>query len=186
MAQEFKFTERYIGVVDRGEWPPGPWDKEPEDKLVWVDGATDLDCMLHRGSLGGWCGYVGLPPGHPFHGMNYDAVDELSEGSLEVHGGLTFSDTCRPSEAGPQYGICHIEQPGRPDPVWWLGFDCGHFMDKMPGMLAVLDRAGVDDPMDDPTGVLGRSMYKTMEYAIFNCTALARQLAEVSGVVPQG
>jgi hypothetical protein len=34
------FTERYTNVYPRDNWPAGPWDDEPEDKVVWVDPAT--------------------------------------------------------------------------------------------------------------------------------------------------
>ena len=34
------------------------------------------------------CGYVGVGPGHPSHGVHYDNVD------VSVHGGLTFADGC--------------------------------------------------------------------------------------------
>lgn len=59
--------ERY----PRSKWPPGPWDQEPFDKVSWVDEETNLDCLAVRGPMGSWCGYVGVPPGHPFYGKDY-------------------------------------------------------------------------------------------------------------------
>src|SRR5258707_18375 len=56
------------GPYGADAWPTGPWDAEPFNKVVWVDPATGLDCMLIRGGMGAWCGYVGVPKEHPWHG----------------------------------------------------------------------------------------------------------------------
>lgn len=100
---------------------PGPWDHEP-DKIQWSDDATGLPCLIVRGPLGALCGYVGVPEGHPWYGVEFSAVN------AEVHGGLTYSSPC-------QHGgkICHVPEPGEPDNVWWLGFDCAHLGDLTPG-----------------------------------------------------
>lgn len=74
-------------------------------------------CLIRRTNIGIWCGYVAVPPGHPWHGKHYDAVD------ADVHGGLTYAEPCSGE-------ICHVPQPGESDDVWWLGFDCGHYFSK--------------------------------------------------------
>jgi hypothetical protein len=107
--------------------PPGPWWDEP-DKVQWIDPATGLDCLAVRGPFGAWCGYVGVPPGHPLHGADYLDVD------VDVHGGLTFAGSCR-DDAPEESGICHVPFEGRPAHVWWLGFDCSHCDDYAPGLL---------------------------------------------------
>jgi hypothetical protein len=57
------------------------------------------------GSSTGWgCGYVGVPPGHPWHG--------LGEPNVQIHGGITWSDSHLPGEP--------------PDGNWWIGFDTAH------------------------------------------------------------
>lgn len=140
------FTEEYRNVVDHG---PGPWADEP-DKAVWVDEATDLDCMIVRGPHGGLCGYVGVPEGHPWYRVGFaDCVaecggerewtfcDHTPESRVEVHGGLTFSALCSPSDEGPERGICHIGD-GRPE-VWWFGFDCAHAWDLTPRLGGYTD-----------------------------------------------
>jgi hypothetical protein len=106
--------------VDRTGWKPGPWDGEP-DRLEWR--THGLPCLIVRNDLGGLCGYVGVPPGHPWYKQEYDNVD------ASAHGGLTYSAAC-----SPESPICHIPQPGESDDVWWVGFDCGHYMDLLPGM----------------------------------------------------
>lgn len=109
-------------TADRSKWGRGPWDFEPDDKVVWVDAPTGLDCMIKRNSFGAWCGYVGLPPGHPHHGKD---CGEIDWGTYDVHGGLTYANKC-------SGGICHVPEPGRPHDVWWLGFDCSHSQDLIP------------------------------------------------------
>ena len=129
------FVEQYT-TADKSAWARGPWDDEP-DKVVWVDPATGLDCMAHRNGSGAWCGYVGVPAGHPAYGQDYDNVD------VDCHGGLTFAAGCQ--ETGdPAHGICHVPQEGRPAEVWWLGFDCAHFMDLMPALAAREKAVGVE------------------------------------------
>jgi hypothetical protein len=134
-------------TMDRSRWGSGPWDTEP-DKVSWIDAGTGLDCLIVRNRTGALCGYVGVPPTHPWHGAEYGyghsigpKVDEECESFcahnpdhlIDVHGGLTYSDRCQPSDE-PAQGICHVPAPGRPEDVWWFGFDCAHYGDQMPLM----------------------------------------------------
>jgi hypothetical protein len=145
----------------------GPWRDEP-DKAQWIDEATDLDCLAVRNRLGAWCGYVGLPPGHPLHGFDYEQAPEARD--IEVHGGLTFADKCAEgSEDEPR--ICHVPAPGRPADVWWLGFDCAHAGDLVPGMQDAYTAAGINRPGGY------RDTYRTFAYVQAECTSLASQLA---------
>lgn len=72
---------------DKTTWGDGPWVCEP-DKRQWIDAVTEMSCLMVRGPSGAWCGYVGVPEGHPLHGKCYDDID------IEVHGGLTFAGHC--------------------------------------------------------------------------------------------
>lgn len=45
----------------KAKWPVGPWTTEP-DRVDFRH--AGLPCILHRGFLGAWCGYAGVPPGH--------------------------------------------------------------------------------------------------------------------------
>jgi hypothetical protein len=112
--------------VDKSAWGDGPWQNEP-DKKQWVDEETGLPCLIVRNGHGALCGYVGVPNGHPWYGVSYDDVRVEGDEWPEVHGGLTFSDKCQ--EGGK---ICHKVEPGEPDDVWWLGFDCAHSGDMWP------------------------------------------------------
>ena len=96
----------------------GFWDMEP-DFLEFR--ASGFPCILVRSGLGAWCGYVGVPPGHPWHSKGYDDVE------ANVHGGLTYAEPCTGV-------VCREPQPGESDNVWWLGFDCAHSGDIVPGL----------------------------------------------------
>jgi hypothetical protein len=109
-----------------------------------------------RSSLGNWCGYVAVPPGHPAHGKHYDNVD------VDAHGGLTFSGACEGQ-------ICHVPKPGEPDDVWWLGFDCAHGGDVVPGLAAHWHFL---------SDYIGES-YKGVEWVKWQVRKLAGQLARM-------
>lgn len=153
--------------------PPGPWDAEP-DKAQWVDEATGLDCLVHRNHFGALCGYVGVPPNHPWHGVDYGAIPL----ERQPHGGLTFSNFCQESE-DEAMGICHIPEPGRPDGVWWLGFDCGHAFDLSPGFNA---RLLLVDPewANDAAAIEASQTYRTFEYVQAEVRALAKQVVQAA------
>lgn len=59
-------TWRY---VDRTGWLPGPWEREP-DKVIWL--SFGLPCMVLRGPMGAFCGYVGVRKDHPLFAKGYD------------------------------------------------------------------------------------------------------------------
>lgn len=109
--------------VERAGWPPGPWDNEPDR---WEGRHAGLPVLCVRNDFGAWCGYVGVPPGHPWRAGHYDELE------VRVHGGLTYCAPCQ-SNGGP---ICHVPAPGEPDDVLWFGFDCNHAGDLAPGQLA--------------------------------------------------
>lgn len=123
-------------TIDKSDWGEGPWQNEP-DKLQYEDPGTGLPALIKRNNAGALCGYVGVPAGHPWHGKHYDDVDAA------VHGGLTYSDGCQHGD-DPSRGICHIPGEGESDNVWWLGFDCAHYLDVLPGMDAELRRLGFE------------------------------------------
>jgi hypothetical protein len=166
-------------TADKSEWGAGPWQDEP-DKLQWVDEATGLPCLIKRNTqvTGALCGYVGVSEGHPDFGKGYDDVE------VEVHGGLTFADFCHKSDDGrDEERICHVPDPGEPDHVWWLGFDCSHAGDLSPAMDARLRRSPLG-PMPMPAG--WEDVYRPLDYVKGHVTALAAQLHERAGVGKTG
>lgn len=80
--------------------------------------------VLHH-EMGFRCGYVLVPPGHPWHGKDYFDI-KLPKG---VHGGLTFGDI----------------DPA--DNHHWFGFDCHHAGDakdpSLPGSWTIGSSTGV-------------------------------------------
>jgi len=143
--------------LDRSKWSSGPWDDEPQDKVIWKH--AGLTCMAHRiYHCGAWCGYVGLPPSHPLHGMDYDSLPEL-----DAHGGINYSNTCQPHDKDTGRGICHTPEPGEPDDVWWLGFDCARCGDVATDYASLLPYAG--------------ATYKSLQFVRNETERLADQLA---------
>lgn len=136
------------------------WETEP-DRKHWIDDATGLDCLIVRNGLGGkgaLCGYVGVPKHHPWHGKDYDDCE------VEVHWGLTYAGKC----AGK---ICHKEETDGKianQDVWWLGFDCAHSGDYIPGM---------DCKYKTEELASGYSSYKNMAYVTNECRKLAMQVS---------
>jgi hypothetical protein len=162
--------ERRYTTTDKSEWGPGEWQDEP-DKVQWVDEATGLDCLIVRGPGGALCGYVGITEGHPWFGIDYSGCtlpEPCGEPycshypDVDVHGGLTFADFCHEGP-DPSRGICHVPFEGRPERVWWFGFDCAHSGDVTP-------------KWSREWGEWGAS-YKTERYVRGWCANLASQLA---------
>src|SRR5260221_8568664 len=137
-------TNTKTEAIDKSKWGRGPWQNEP-DRIEYEH--LGFPCLIvrvdHSGHL---CGYVAVPPGHPWHGADYNDV------SADVHGGLTYGDTC----AGR---ICHVPKPGEPDNVFWLGFDCGHCDDMSPAYPRHLKRG----------------IYRTVSYVRSEIESLAAQ-----------
>lgn len=160
---------------DKSDWGEGPWQHEP-DRIQW--NYAGFACLMVRSEMGHWCGYVGLPEDHPYFGEHYDQAELPGPG---VHGGLTYSDFCQ----GP---ICHVPEPGFPDRVWWLGFDCAHSGDVSPRSEALLRK----HRLPSLTSVLRfpwPNTYKDEAYVRAEVESLAEQLAGVSasnnaGVAP--
>lgn len=127
------------------------------------------DLLLAKGVEGGYewevtannigyrCGYVRIPPGHPWHGKDYDSVEPYPD----VHGGLTFA------EADTDCG------KGGEDNAWWLGFDCAHAGDAPdPELPGYYERGSF---------VLGHDVVRSTEYVEAECRNLIAQASTASG-----
>jgi hypothetical protein len=100
-----------------------PWSCEP-DRVEWDCPLTGLRCEIVRiGYLGHLCGYVWLPKGHPWNGV--DCLEIERSMRSHPHGGLTYSSPCRDSG-------------GR----WKIGFDCAHAGDIIPATSKRFSMAG--------------------------------------------
>jgi hypothetical protein len=134
----------------------GPWKKEPH-RVEWK--AHGFSCLMvrHEHCLH-WCGYVGLPPGHPDYGKHYDDVE------VDVHGGLTYSERCDGL-------VCHRSDDEAPA-LWWLGFDCAHWQDLSPGVNYHLAQI----PGIKPLSIGSQQTYKTLAWVKKETGRLAKQL----------
>ena len=76
-------TKEYINPkVDRFLRPSGGGDGEP-DKKQWQDTTTGLPCLaVCNPTTNFWCGYVSVPPQHPFYGLDEEKA------AVSVHGGF--------------------------------------------------------------------------------------------------
>lgn len=132
-------------VVDKSSWPAGSWHDEP-DRVEWRH--LGLPCLIVRNpGVGNLCGYVGLPPRHPWRD------DSAAEHVAECHGGVTYMAACHGA-------ICHVPELGEPDDVVWIGFDCAHWGDLSPANVGPLYDGWV---------------YRDVEYVRAEVESLARQ-----------
>lgn len=154
-------------TIKRENWGAGAWENEP-DKMQWTNRTTGLECLIVRNRVGALCGYVGVPDTHPYHGKGYDDIE------AQVHGGLTFAKACQ--EGPPEETICHVPEPGKPDNLWWFGFDCAHCGDFFPQS----NHFAATMP-NWPVSVRDRDeIYRTVDYVSRQCRSLAKQLAAVA------
>ena len=167
-----------IPKIDKSAWGPGPWQDEP-DRVDFVH--AGFACLARRHPAHGyWCGYVGLPPGHPLHSKIWSETDAV--GDLHAHRGINYSALCCND-------ICHIPQPGMPAEVWWLGFDTGHAFDQSPGTDARLREAAaaahaVGAPWADELDrneINRMEVYRDLPYVRHEIEALAEQVAGMKG-----
>lgn len=138
----------YPGLDKREMFGPGPWENEP-DRVEWTLGA--FACLARRTYNGAWCGYVGVPEGHPWWGV--DRNDIPARG----HSGITWA-----SESDPESDMCHV---GIDAPRYWIGFDCNHASDLSP----------LDVLMGCPK--LPGAEYRTIEYVMSCVERLVEQCA---------
>ncbi len=151
--------------IDRTDWPPGPWGDEP-DREEWRDETTGYPCLALRARWGSWCGYVGVPPGHPLHGVPAGDVELLA------HGGVNFSDRCMEDDRPQHERVCHVPAPGESDDVWWFGFDCNHLSDFAPGDPLVAGPYKLQWPAEG-------GVYRDLDYVRVEITLLAGQLGDL-------
>lgn len=127
--------------------------QRPEGILAKGEHAGFEWMVIHNGS-GFRCGYVRIPPTHPWHGKHYFDID-----GADVHGGLTFAE---PDESCVK---------GGPDDAWWLGFDCAHSGDAPDPDLPT--RGGRDGRRTDYDDGIVRGQ----EYVEAECRSLCEQAA---------
>lgn len=195
----------YRDVIDKTGWTRGAWDNEP-DKIQWQDEATGLPCLIVRGPTGSLCGYVGVAPGHPLHGTDYDATD------FDVHGGLSFAHGCA-EISREKWKLWRTRQYDRREeakkyPVGDAARDLKEWAKELEDYDAWMIRAkssyichvaapGEPDPIwwfgfdcahsgdlspsySGRYGIGNHETYKPISYVEMECRSLARQIAAVT------
>ena len=126
------------------------WETEP-DRVEFEH--LGFPCLIRRVQhIGSLCGYVAVPPGHPWHGQSQDDIED----DIEIHGGLSYASKSREE-------WCHKDKPELND-YWWLGFDCAHAWDILPVILSISPRLADS-----------QSKYRNIAYVTKQCEKLAKQ-----------
>lgn len=130
---------------------------------------SGLRAVIVMNSLGFHCGYVGVPPGHPLHGVEYSqstpALGDSPESVFDAHGGITF--------AGDGKG----EYPVKSD-LWWFGYDCGHLWDApCPEHIEKMQQEYPDSPF---MWERAEGVFRDVDYCVAECESLARQIADAA------
>ncbi|UEM08002.1 hypothetical protein JL101_035725 (plasmid) [Skermanella rosea] len=125
---------------------------EEGDALDFVDESTGYRCAMRRNQMKAWCGYVQVPPSHPWHGKSYnDQVPvpaEVLERPVSMDELGVMNVFCASVISTPEEGLyapallvrCHggLTYSGHPwwdkadQTSWWFGFDCNHAGDITP------------------------------------------------------
>ena len=139
-------SKAYTNIVTERQPPEknmlhaGPWDDEPDYHEWDVDG---IKCILMRGPVWSWCGYIGIPVSNVlFHADE----EELDEHGLRLHGGITY---------GP--GRTVVGRPGI-TPYWWVGFDTAHASDYAPGLYLATACLDFFEQLRKETGKMGKEL----------------------------
>lgn len=164
----------------------GEWENEPDSKDSWITlegvlyakmhrkkrirkkwikkyGVKRASVKLHglviRNQLGSLCGYVGVPYGHPYFRKNYYDYDYY----IPVHGGITFS----------RFGWPPLFKNG----LWYIGFDCAHFGDYVPGLETLKRKYKSENLLEFPSIFEHSSTYRNMAYVEGEVFTLAEYIA---------
>ena len=144
-----------------------PWKDEP-DALDFIDDATSYPIALRRGPVGAWCGYIGVPKDHPWHGKGYSeavkAPRALTDRAVNVDELGAINIVCAGVNAVPEENIWPIDVlvrchggltyakdawwEGETRASWWFGFDCSHAGDIAPKHIRYGIRDGVYRDVD--------------------------------------
>jgi hypothetical protein len=168
----YKIVHTFDTKTKEEKWSSGPWTVEP-DLAHFVH--KYLPCvMLRHHSLGHWCGYTGVPVGHPLYKQREISISRL----VSVHGGPTFVG-CWPVKVKDSHTDLYTLLTPH-DKYWWVGFDCGHAGDIVPAMRIFLGKRGKDySHFSSGEGWRGeKATYKDMGYVHKQVIRLADQLAE--------
>jgi hypothetical protein len=187
----------YVGVPSTHPWYKVGYSecvhghKAPPQRQLVREYRRKRETARKRSERDMWNNLAQLTAAH-YHPRARCAGDHSPEAILNAHGGITYSDLETSED-------CCIRRPEvSVDPVYFYGFDCGHYMDVLPGMLAMnkdMRKRLVRDPsakdlfqddlhFDPVTNAMpDGSTYRTYQYAMGEVMELAGQL-QAAGAVP--
>jgi hypothetical protein len=143
--------------MDKSAWIDGEWQQEP-DRIEWV--FLGFPCLIVRQG-GGWlCGYVGIPPTHPYYGKDLEDK-ELKE--IYTDKKINFSEASQ--QIDDPRAVNHQLLPTDKN-YWWIGFDCCHYDDVFPRIIQFYNFSS-------------DTSYKNIEYVKTQVEFLARQLNQL-------
>ena len=156
------------------KWGKGPWVDEP-DELIWTDKNTGYDLAIARNSLGNLCGYVCVNKNkfYPFkNGIKAVRKENIVNKTFNIkeieklyspHGGVTYIES---------YLRLHnfSEVSGR---YYWIGFDCAHWGDLVPGLISILNNSEFNQKHDTDF-----STYRDVSYVKKQCELLAKEIKD--------
>lgn len=163
-----------------------PWLTEPPGALFT---AHELQCVVARGPMRHWCGYVGIPASHPLHGVEFDALVPYPQVwlerriNIEEHGIFNFFEAlCAKDEIPDGFaplalvfsahgGLNYSAPRDDDDPsLWFFGFSCDHTGDVIPGIVSMQE--------EFPELAFPRTQgtYRSIDYVKGECANLADQL----------
>jgi len=143
--------------------------------------------VVMMGGMGHRCGYVGVPSGHPLHGVEYGAdcaalvfPENESIGKRGIIPLLCANGEARPDvvfnvHGGLTYSVGNGAYPVESD-LWWFGFDCSHAGDApSPEYCAKLRESYPDQSFmwRDRDGT-----HRSLAYCVEECELLAQQFVD--------
>jgi hypothetical protein len=139
------------------------WENEP-DRVEFT--FMGYKCLIIRNNfLGHLCGYVALTNEDKYFGIDY------LEMNISVHGGLTFSKYGMKEEDNDLYYYKPLyDEQG--NMLYWIGFDCCHFMDYAPKMAEDLQKLHADDRLT----LFNHTVYRNIEYVKAQIESMCMQL----------
>jgi hypothetical protein len=162
-----------------------PWKSEPKE-IDFIDSETGYPCALRRGPMGHWCGYIGVPRSHPWHGKDYNhkqdippdfvdrfeaTIDDVGAINVLCAAGTADLKSCAPIVLLIRcHGGLTFADRGAwisDAATWWLGFDCAHSEDLCPGSPFL--RGGI---------------YRDVAYVEETCRRAAKDIARFAEVRP--
>ena len=127
-------------------------------------------CVVFFMPMGYRCGYVGLPKGNKYYSKEYDKIP------VDCHCGLTYSN----------HGLFGQEDRD----TWWIGFDCGHFVDGLDSKsfylyydddlktMEPISRNAYMDILERIFDLCSKYPVRTQEYVENECRKIADQILE--------